>query len=147
MSEYDLNINHIKSEENILADYLSRNPAEQPTTSSLKLPASSNTAGNADIELATSPSLQLGREDTVTEVLPEAICDEALVTSELSPQQDSLIEDDCHSLSSIFHISANEVFKLFQCKIDYKELQAAQETDVQLQKYLNKQENSQSSLF
>ena len=127
LSEYDLNITHIKSEENILADYLSRNPAEQPTTSSLKLPAPSNTAENAD---ATSTSLQLGREDTVTEVLPEGICDEALVTPELSPQQDSLIEDECHSLSPIFRISANEVFKLFQCKIDYKELQAAQETDV-----------------
>ena len=127
LSEYDLSITYIKSEENILADYLSRNPAEQETTSSLKLPAPSNTAENAD---ATSPSLQIGREDTVTEVLPEAICDEALVTPELCPQQDSLIQDDCHSLSFIFHISANEVFKLFQCKIDYKELQAAQETDV-----------------
>ena len=143
LSEYDLNISHIKSEENILADYLSRNPAEQTTMSSLKLPVLSNTAENAD---ATSPSLQIGREDTVTEVLPEAICDEALVTPELFPQQDSLIEDECYSLSSIFHISANEVFKLFQAKIDYKELQAAQETDVQLQKYLNKQENTNLKL-
>ena len=79
LSEYDLNINHIKSEENILADYLSRNPAQQPTNSSLKLPASSNTAGNVEIELATSLSLQLGREDTVTEILAEALCNEALV--------------------------------------------------------------------
>src|ERR1044072_188832 len=62
------------------------------------------------------------------------------------PQQDSLIEDECYSLSTIFHISANEVFKLFQAKIDYKELQAAQETDVQLQKYLNKQENTNLKL-
>ena len=76
----------------------------------------------------------------------EALCNEALVKPELSPQQDSFIEDDFHSLSSIFHISANEVFKLFQCKIDYKELQAAQETDVQLQKYLSKQENTNLKL-
>ena len=146
LSEYKLTIYHIKSEENILADHLSRNPAQQHTEGSLKLPAPSTSAGNAHMELATSPSLQLEREDTVTEVLPEVLCNEALVTAELSPQQDSLIEDDCHSLSSIFHISANEVFKLFHCKMYYKELQAAQETDVQVQKYLNKQENTNLKL-
>ena len=43
-------------------------------------------------------------------------------------------EDDCHSLSSIFFV------------IDCKDLQEAQETDVQLQKYLNKQENTNHKL-
>lgn len=87
MSEYDMTIHHNKSEENILADFLSTNPTQQSSDSHWNwIPTLSTSAEKLDVELAISPLLELGGGNAVIEVLPETPCDEVLVTLELLPQ-------------------------------------------------------------
>src|SRR5678815_1514078 len=105
LSEYDLTVHHIKSEENILADFLSRNPAQRTTEWPSNLPTPSTNAEKVEIDSATSSSLQIGDQMPEAEVIPEVSCDEVLVSPDFLPQQNSSIEDDGYALASIFNIS------------------------------------------